>query len=94
MKNQESYNFRDNLHRLIFHTLHKKLSEKEFLYDDEIRLIILQIFKEQLINAEINIINNELIEIIFNNKSYKVNIQNWIDSIKVLYTQYIEYFHK
>ncbi len=94
MEDITNYKSRDHLHRLIFYSLHKKLSEKEFLYDDEIRFIIIQIFQELLPEGEIHIINNDLIQIHFQNRIYKINIQQWVDSIKVLFNQYIDYIQK
>ncbi|MFN3604587.1 MAG: hypothetical protein ACK4UJ_07735 [Leptonema sp. (in: bacteria)] len=78
----------------IFHQLHKKLSEKEDLYDDEIKYILLEILKEYLPTAEISIKENFVVKINYNNKKFLINIQNWIDSIKVLYNQYTEYLNQ
>lgn len=77
---------------LIFHKLHNVLSRKEEFYDDEIKLAIIQIFKEILPNSKIEIQKNGMILVNYQNKKYEINLQYWVDSLKNLYNHYLESF--
>lgn len=76
---------------LIYHHLHKKLSEMEELSDNDIKMILIQTLKEAIPELEIQIKNKNRLLIKKNDKSIEISIQKWIDNIKTLYNNYSQY---
>ncbi len=79
---------------IIFHYLHKNISELENPSDKEIKMILYKVLKATLPDLEIEINDTNQFIIKKNNQILKLNIQEWIDKIKILYSSYENYIHK
>jgi len=77
---------------LIYHQLHKNISNIEDLTDRDIKMILIKTLEEVLKDVKIEMIDSNEIMLIKENQNVKISLQKWVDKIKLLYQNYSPYF--
>ncbi|MCX7809647.1 MAG: hypothetical protein N2247_01940 [Leptospiraceae bacterium] len=77
---------------LIYHQLHKNISNVEDLTDKDIKMILIKTIQDVLKDVKIELIDSNEIMLIKENQNVKISLQKWVDKIKLLYQNYSPYF--
>jgi hypothetical protein len=77
---------------LIYHQLHKNISNVEDLTDRDIKMILIKTIQDVLKDVKIELIDSNEIMLIKENQNVKISLQKWVDKIKLLYQNYSPYF--
>jgi hypothetical protein len=77
---------------LIYHQLHKNISNIEDLTDRDIKMILIKTIQDVLKDVKIELIDSNEIMLIKENQNVKISLQKWVDKIKLLYQNYSPYF--
>jgi hypothetical protein len=77
---------------LIYHQLHKNISNVEDLTDRDIKMILIKTLQDVLKDVKIELIDSNEIMLIKENQNVKISLQKWVDKIKLLYQNYSPYF--
>jgi NADH dehydrogenase FAD-containing subunit len=77
---------------LIYHQLHKNISNIEDLTDRDIKMILIKTLQDVLKDVKIELIDSNEIMLIKENQNVKISLQKWVDKIKLLYQNYSPYF--
>jgi hypothetical protein len=77
---------------LIYHQLHKNISNIEDLTDRDIKMILIKTLQDVLKDVKIELIDSNEIMLIIENQNVKISLQKWVDEIKLLYQNYSPYF--
>ncbi len=77
---------------LIYHQLHKNISNIEDLTDRDIKMILIKTLQDVIKDVKIELIDSNEIMLIKENRNIKISLQNWVDKIKLLYQNYSPYF--
>jgi hypothetical protein len=77
---------------LIYHQLHKNISNIEDLTDRDIKMILIKTLQDVLKDVKIELIDSNEIMLIIENQNVKISLQKWVDKIKLLYQNYSPYF--
>jgi hypothetical protein len=77
---------------LIYHQLHKNISNVDDLTDKDIKMILIKTIQDVLKDVKIELIDSNEIMLIKENQNVKISLQKWVDKIKLLYQNYSPYF--
>jgi hypothetical protein len=77
---------------LIYHQLHKNISNVDDLTDKDIKMILIKTIQDVLKDVKIELIDSNEIMLIKENQNIKISLQKWVDKIKLLYQNYSPYF--
>jgi len=77
---------------LIYHQLHKNISNIEDLTDRDIKMILIKTLQDVFKDVKIELIDSNEIMLIIENQNVKISLQKWVDKIKLLYQNYSPYF--